>query len=176
MIAYILHSSYLMHDLLEISPRTIIEFLHYYLWYWHMTRISEMSLSVSVFHIDQPSKPMFLSYAITIHATLHAYEVICLWTEKADGYCSIFRTSSQLREGEWHIRDSRSHTIPLDININTYEIRTGRESLSYSIGFRSIGGTKSKEHNYANSKQVIAAIPNMIQRISSREIVSPNFQ
>lgn len=135
-----------------------------------------MPLSGSVFHIDQTGEPILLSYTIPIYTTLHADKIVCLWTEKSDGYCSIFRTSSQLREGEWHIRDSRSNPISLNIYSNTSEIRARGESLSYSIGFRSISGAESKDHNYANSKQVIAAIPNMIQRISSRETVSPNFQ
>ena len=176
MITNILYSCYLVHDLFKIYHWTVIEFFYHDIWHWHMTWISEMPFSCSVFHIDETCEPIIIPDTIPIDTSLHTHEIVCLRTEEAHRCCTILSTCSQIHESQWHICYSWINTISSNIDVYIYEVRAGRESLTDSISFRSIGGTEGEEHNYPSSKQIIAAIPRKIPVISILERTSPNFQ
>ena len=92
--------------LVEISTRAIMQSHNYSLWYRHVTRIGKMSFPTHILYVHHSHKPRFYSYHIMIDTSFHTNKEVGFWTETTYFIGPIFRTLSQFRECERHLRNS----------------------------------------------------------------------
>lgn len=144
LVSDIFFSCQFMHDLFEIESSSIEEKLDDTRWYFQMSGISPISISILIFDIDNSYIPIFLSFGILIYSPLHTDKVVCIWffSSSVDG--SIFCSCTEFLECGRHIRDSW-----LDSMVRKCcptRIWRGREDMLDGSRFWLIGRTDGEVH------------------------------
>ena len=133
-----------MHNFFKIPSSSIEKTFYHSFRNLKMTRVSIVSLSSSIFDIDDSDEPIVFSEKICIYSSFHSDIIVSMRTFTTNIHRTIPCTSPEFCEGRRHIGDSRTYRVIRECR--SWSIGRRREDVFYRLRFWGISRADREVH------------------------------